>query len=150
MTYLDVFDALLCALVVLVCFKFWKKFIKRPRVWVLDDSESDIALYKLKLKVDDCDVDYFTRADSIINEYIRAVALFRAPTCIVIDYYLSENVTGDEVLSYFRSQGVKCVIVTGHEGRISNIAERDIIHKKMDLTHLAKVENWIAHATGRA
>lgn len=149
MTYLDVFDALLCALAVLVLIKFWKKFVHRPRVWVLDDSESDLMHFKMRMKLDDYDVRYFDSPKNIINQYILAVATGSAPSCIVIDYFLSENVRGDEVLHHFRNNGVKCVIVTGYQGKISNIAERDIIHKSADDSYFREVEGWIAKATGR-
>jgi hypothetical protein len=149
MTINDIFHALLCALAVYVAFKFWEKKIHRPRVWVLDDSESDLGLFKLKIKLDDYDVRYFSKADSIINAYIKSLLTFSAPSCVVVDYYLSDQIKGDEVMTFFKRNGVDAVIVTGFEGGISNIAERDIIRKSADDSYFRSVENWIYKVTGR-
>lgn len=148
MTIYDIFHALVCALVVYVGFKIWKAKIHRPRVWVLDDSEVDLSLFKMKIKFDDYDVRYFTKADNIINAYIKSLLTFSAPSCVVVDYYLSDRIRGDEVLQFFRNNGVKSVIVTGYEGKISNIAERDIIHKSPDDSYFRTVEDWVFKAIG--
>lgn len=150
MTINDIFHALLCASVVLVAVSFWKKFIHRPRVWVLDDSEPDIAIFKMKIKLDEYDVRYFTSAEAITQAYIKSLLTFSAPSCVVVDYYLSDNIKGDEVLKFFTDNRVPSVIVTGYEGRISNIAERDIIHKTIEDDYFHAVENRIALMTGRA
>jgi len=148
MTVNDFYDALLCALAVYVGFKFWKKFVHRPRVWVLDDSESDMMLFKMNIKLDECDLRYFTSPQGIINAYIKSLATFGAPSCIVIDYYLSDKIKGDEVLDFFKKNGVKGVVVTGYDGAISNIAERDIIRKTPNQSYFRQVEAWILNATG--
>lgn len=150
MTINDIFHALFCFAGVVAMFAFWKKYIHRPRVWVLDDSLDDIAIFKMKIKLDDYDVRYFTRTDNIINEYIKSLLTLSAPSCVVIDYYLGPQIRGDEILHFFRRNGVKSVIATGYEGRISNIAERDIIHKSIEDTYFRSIENWVAKATGRA
>ena len=148
MTLLDILDAGLCLLGVLILFTVWKKFIHRPRVWVLEDSDSDLMMFQHKMKLEPYDVRYFRSAESIINEHIKSILTFSAPTCVVIDYYLSDKIKGDEVLKYFRKNGVKSVIVTGYEGKISNIAERDIIHKSADDSYFNKVQDWLSIATG--
>jgi hypothetical protein len=149
MTIDDIIHALVCASVVVVAFLIWKRFIHRPRVWVLDDSPDDIAIFKMKINLDDYDVRYFTGAKSITQAYIKSLLTFSDPSCVVVDYYLSENIKGDEVLHFFKNNGVPAVIVTGYEGRISNIAERDIIYKSVEDSYFLSVENWIASATGR-
>lgn len=149
MTIIDIFHALLCASAVYVGFNFWRKKIHRPRVWVLDDSEVDLCLFKMKIKFDDYDVRYFTRADNIINAYIKSLITFSAPSCVVVDYYLSDKIKGDEVVHFFRENGVKAVIITGYQGSISNIAERDIIQKSPDDSYFEQVEKWVLTAIGR-
>jgi len=150
MTLFDVLDAGITALVVVLAFRFWKKHIHRPRVWVIDDSEMDLSLFKLNIKLDDCDIRYFTKADNIINEYIKSILCFNSPTCVVVDYYLSSNIKGDEVLNHFRANGVPAVVVTGHDGDISGIAKRDIIHKTPDPDYFRQVEYWVNTKTGKA
>ena len=148
MTIHDIFHALFCAAGVLVVLAVWRKFFRRPRVWVLDDSECDMILFKMNVKLDQCDLRYFENPENIINAYIKAVATFTEPACVIIDYFLSEKIKGDEVLKFFRDNGVKAVIITGYEGKISNIAERDIILKSPDKAYFRKVENWVLNATG--
>jgi FixJ family two-component response regulator len=116
---------------------------------VLDDSEADLAIFKMKIKLDDYDVRYFTDPSRMMNEYTKALILGRDPSCVVVDYYLSEHIRGDEVLHFFKNNSVPTVIVTGYEGRISNITERDIIYKSVEDSYFLSVENWIASATGR-
>lgn len=149
MTINDIFHALFCALVVVMAISFWRKYIHRPKVWVLDDSPDDTAMFKMKVKLDEYDVRYFSDARSITQAYIKSLLTFSEPSCVVIDYYLSDNIKGDEVLHFFKNNGVPSVIVTGYDGRISNIAERDIIHKSIDNEYFRTVENRIALMTGR-
>jgi len=153
MTALDIYDifhAVCAALVVILVFELWRRFIKRPIVWVLDDSELDLKLFRMNVSLDDCDVRYFTDYKSIINAHIRAIAIGEEPSCLVVDYYLSDKVKGDEVLSYFKAQGVKSVIVTGYEGKISGIAERDIIHKSPEKEYFEAVSNRVHLMVGLA
>ena len=140
--FFDVLHAAIAAAAALLMFKFWRKFIKRPKVWVLDDSNFDLDLFRYHIKMDNCDPRYFSDAKGIINAHIKAIVTGGEPSCVVVDYYLNDSIKGDEVHKYFKEQGIPCVIVTGHNGRISGIAERDIIHKDRPDFH-KEVINWI-------
>jgi len=150
MNWFDVRDALVCALAVIVIFKFWEKYIRRPVVWYLDDSESDRMMFRMRMKPKRCYIEEFSCPNDMIDEYIKATAFFRRPSCVVVDYYLKSGLTGEDVLTFLRRNGVKSVIVTGYEGKIKGVAERDIIHKSADISYIQEVEDWINKATGMA
>jgi hypothetical protein len=146
----DVFHAACAALVVIVFLSAWKRFIRRPIVWVLDDSEIDLMLFGMNIRLDGCYVRYFTDHESIINAHIKSLATGSKPACVVVDYYLSSKVQGDEVLKYFREQGVESVIITGYEGKISGIAERDVIHKSPEPEYYKAVSDRVYKMVGLA
>ena len=150
MNWFDVVDALMCALVVIVLFKFWKRFIHKPVVWYLDDSESDRMMFRMRMRPKGCYVEEFACPKDMIDEYIKSTTLFRRPSCVVVDYVLGSGPTGGDVLTFLRKNGVKCKIVTGYEGPIKGVAESDIIHKSPYDSYFREVEDWINHATGRA
>jgi hypothetical protein len=145
--FFDVIHAAAAAMVIIVSFGLWKMFIKRPVVWVVDDSQLDIDLFRLRIKIDDCDIRYFKDAKSLINAHIKALCFGGSPACVVVDYYLNGSIKGSEVLKHFRQAEIPCIIVTGYEGKISGIAERDVIHKTADDTYYGEVRDWIYSKT---
>ena len=150
MNWFDVVDALMCALVVIVLFKSWKRYIYKPVVWYLDDSESDRMMFRMRMKPKGCYVEEFACPKDMIDEYIKATAFFRRPSCVVVDYMLGSGPSGEDVLTFLRKNGVKCKIVTGYEGPIKGVSAKDIIHKSPHDSYFQEVESWINHATGRA
>lgn len=113
--------------------------MRRPKcVWVVEDSESDIVLYKVNLEVPGCHIRYFRDVNNIGWR-----ALFNRPDGMIIDYYLRGKTRGDELLNFCKRNEIPALLVTGYEGEILGADDRDVVKKSCDHSHYFVIKNWI-------
>lgn len=137
-----ILDALFTGIAVVVLMKLWQKFIKRPVVWVIDDSESDTMIFKMNIKLDDCDVRYF---NSVKGMHLK-VAL-SPPDAVICDFFLQDNINGDQVLKFFKRNHIPAIITTGHDGDIKGVDSSLILHKSPDKAYFREIERWVHQVT---
>ena len=111
-----ILDAILLAVAIVIIKTMWNKFFKRPKVWIIDDSELDLTLYKLRLQLDYCDVRYFSTASNLALR----IALSK-PDAVIVDYKLSDNIDGDQVLKFCERNHVPAIMITGYDGDIAGV-----------------------------
>lgn len=117
-------DVFLTWAAVIILFTFWKRFIKRKKAFVIDDDRSDLMLYKVNLNLPEYDVQYF---DSVKNLGLRLG--IEKPDIVIVDYFLQDNVNGDQVYQFCKRNGIKCILATSYDGDILGVAKRDILRK---------------------
>jgi hypothetical protein len=122
--------------------------IKRPIVWVIEDSATEQALMKTRLKTDHCDIRYFSNSRGIVMEYLKAKLLLSGPSAVAVDYFLNDGIDGDKTLNFFRDNGVETILLTGYLGDISGIPKSSVIRKEMDNSHIAVLQTWINKVIG--
>lgn len=140
-----ILDALLIAVTILTIKIMWKKYFKRPKVWIIDDCESDLLLYKIRLKLPRCDVRYF---DTVENLAIK-IALSK-PDAVIVDYKLSDNINGDQVLKFCDRNHIPSILITGYDGDIAGVKKEQILKKSMDGDCFLNIEAWVDSVVGRA
>lgn len=126
------------AVVVLQAIGIISSMRRTKRVWIIEDSESDIVLYKLKLEVPGCHLEYYRDVKSIGWR-----ALFNRPDGMIVDYYLTGTTKGDELFKFCKNNSIPVLMVTGHEGEILGVPKRDTIHKEKDSSHYSMIKDWI-------
>lgn len=137
-----IIDALITGLAVIILMRLWQKFIKRPVVWVIDDSESDTMLFKMSIKLDNCDIRYL---DSVKGMHLR-VAL-SPPDAVICDFILKDNVNGDQVLEFFKRNHIPAIITTGYDGDIKGVSPDLIMHKSTERSYFQQIEEWVNQVT---
>lgn len=139
----SVHEALFTALVFTIMFNFWKKF-KRKKIWIIEDSEIDVALFKVRLKLDTqhFDVQYLTGAEMLAQRMLK----FQKPDAVLVDYFLGRNILGDKVIKFCDNNGIESVLITGYDGEIAGMRGR-VIKKTGDDSFFRAVENWIKQVT---
>jgi response regulator RpfG family c-di-GMP phosphodiesterase len=135
------YEAVLTAVVGLLIMSLWKIF-RRKRVWIIDDSPSDIMLYRVKFKLDNYDVQYF---NSVAGLAIRAA--FFKPDAVVVDYRLKDNVDGDKMVKFCKRNDIPAILITAYDGEIAGIDKSSIYHKSANDDFYRGVEAWIRKVT---
>ena len=124
--------------VVLQALGIYVSMRRAKNVWVVEDCESDIQLYKLNLEVPECHIKYFR---DITN--IGWSALFNRPDGVIVDYMLKGTTRGDELFKFCEKQGIPTLLVTGYEGEILGIPPKSVVAKSQDQSHFKAIERWI-------
>lgn len=137
-----ILDALITGIIVVIIMRLWQKFVKRPVVWVIDDSKSDIMMFKMRIELDNCDIRYF---ESVKGMHLR-VAL-APPDAVICDFRLKDNVNGDQVLKFFKRNDIPAIITTGHDGDIKGVSPDLIMHKSSDRSYFRQIEKWVNQVT---
>lgn len=136
------FDALITAFVVLISMSIWKK-MRRPIVWVIDDNPFDTMLFKMNLKLDDCDVRYYQSVKGLLWKTVVT-----PPDAVICDYILSDNVNGDQVHDFFKRNHIPIILTTGHDGDIAGVDT--VMRKSSDRSYYASLEDWVHQVTKRS
>lgn len=131
-----VIDVIIFGLLVVGIFMLYNK-LRRKRIWVVEDSVQDMMLFKMNIKLDDCDVRYFESVKGMLWNMVFP------PDVVVCDYWLKDNVNGDQVREFFERQGIPVIIVTGMDGDIKGIPNEVIIHKSTNLSYFTEVEHRV-------
>lgn len=137
-------DVILTGVVALILMKLWQKFIKRKVIWIIDDSELDQSLLRmgLKLNTEVYDVRYFNSAEGLSWKM-----LVNPPDAVICDYYLADNVNGDQVYKFFKRNNVNTILITGHDGDIAGVPKDAIYQKSADRSFYESLEQWIVGVT---
>lgn len=111
----------------------------RPKtIWIVEDSESDVMLYKLKLEVGDCHVKYYKSLHGLGWKL-----MLQQPDAVIVDYHLAGITTGDSLYETCQSLGIPALMVTGNEGEMFDIPPEDVVIKEHDHSQYQKISNWI-------
>lgn len=139
-----ILDAILTGVVALILMKLWQKFIRRKVIWIIDDSEMDQSLLRLglKLSTERYDVRYFSSAEGLTWNMV-----LNPPDAVICDYYLADNVNGDQVYKFFKRNGINTILITGYDGDITGVPKEAIYHKSADRSFYESLENWITAVT---
>ena len=140
-----ILEALFSAVVIVIIKIMFKKFFKRPKVWIIDDSELDLTLYKIRLKLDYCDVRYF----STVHNLALKIALSK-PDAVIVDYKLADNINGDQVLKFCDRNHIPAIMITGYDGDIAGVKNEKVIKKSADSDCFLNIEKWVSVVVGKA
>ena len=136
-----ILDVLFTGVVALVFMKLWQRYIQRKEIWVIDDSDSDIMLLKINLQLDDYDVRYFKSVKGLKYNVIT-----NPPAGVICDYYLKDNINGDQVREFFKRNHIPVILTTGSDGDINGVPDSEIIRKSTGSDFYRQIEKWV-HAT---
>ena len=137
-----ILDVLFTGILWLCIMKLWQRYIKRKEIWVIDDSESDIMLYKINLQLDDYDVRYFKTVKGL-----RYKVIISPPDAVICDYYLQDDINGDQVVEFFKRNHIPVILTTGADGAINGIPDNSIIRKSTGKTCYRQMEQWVYQVT---
>lgn len=133
-----ILDVIFTGVLALLIMKLWQRYVKRKEIWVIEDSDSDILLLKMNLQLDDYDVRYFKSVKGLKYKVIA-----NPPSGVICDYYLKDNVNGDQVREFFKRNHIPIILTTGHDGDINGIPDTDIIRKSTDKKFYRAIEEWV-------
>ncbi len=136
-----ILDALVTGLMVVLLMKLWQK-IRRPRVWIIDDSESDRMMMKINFRLEDCDVRYFSSPKNIAMKMALTT-----PDAVLVDYLLTSNVNGDQVFKFCRRNNIPVKLITGYDGDIVGVDPTEVALKSPDEHYFRGLEKWIRKVT---
>lgn len=117
--------------------KLIKTFTKKT-VWIIEDSEDEEALLKIKLKNTE-------RIHFIFKRNLKEITwfdlLFRSPDAVIADYMLEGSHRGDELIKYCARNSIPAILVTGYEGEIFDCPK--IIKKGQGGEHIESINSWV-------
>lgn len=136
-----IIDAILTALVVVSVMWIFKK-TKRPLVYVIEDSESDIMLLKINAEFEKFDIRYFRSLESIG---------FRLgltpPDAVIVDYKLKGKTDGDQLFKFCKRNHIPVLMTTAYDGEIVGVDPKYIVHKRGDKSYYEQITNFLKEAT---
>jgi len=132
-----VLDAILTAFVVVSLMRLWRK-IKRPLVYVVEDSESDIMLLKINAAFERYDVRYFRSLESI--GFRLAI---NPPSAVIVDYKLAGKTNGDQLFRFCRRNHIPVLMTTAYDGEIMGVDAKFIAKKSGDKSYYLQIENFL-------
>lgn len=135
-----ILDVLFTGLVWVLCMKLWQKHIKRKEIWVIEDSETDIMLLKINLQLDEYDVRYFKSIKGL-----KYKVVISPPAAVICDYFLSDNINGDQVREFFKRNHIPVILTTGYDGDINGVPDNSIIRKTHGKQCYRQLESWVHH-----
>lgn len=148
---IDPLDTLITGVTIIATLTVFMKLInkiKRPIVWVIEDSVTERTLMQTRLKTEHCEIRYFSNSRNLVVEFLKAKLMLCGPDAAVIDYFLNDGIDGDKALNFLKDNGVETLMMTGYEGEIRGIPKSSIIHKKSDNSHIDKIQTWINSSIG--
>ena len=123
--YIIVINALVFAIIMVGFMHLWRKFIKIPIIWIVDDSLEDQQLILRNLDGKKYKIRCFSSPKSL-HIYMG----IQPPNAVIADYKLNGyTINGDKVVSFCKRHDIPVVIVTGYDGEINHIPESSIIRK---------------------
>jgi DNA-binding NtrC family response regulator len=95
-------------------FEFLRKPVERSlKIYAVDDEEYYLNLVKVNLsKLGYKDVKIFTNGEDLLLEIIN-----EKPDCVILDYLISENMNGDDILKQIKRKykDIEVIILSGQE-----------------------------------
>ncbi len=134
-------EAFLTAFVVVFIMWLWKK-TKRPLVYVVEDSESDIMLLKINAAFERFDVRYFRSLESI--GFRLAI---NPPDAVIVDYKLKGKTDGDQLFRFCRRNHIPVLMTTAYDGEIMGVDQRFIVQKTGDRSYYRRIEQFLDEVT---
>lgn len=137
-TYLEIIAT---ALIVSGITMYIKK--DRPRrAWIVEDSEVDRSLLKMKVDATDIAVTYIKSAKEF-RYRIRRPWLYRKPDQVLVDYHLEGDVKGTQITALCETNGIDCLLMTGDDREILGIAPEKVIRKSVEDSFYNTISNWL-------
>lgn len=133
-----ILDVIITGLVWLILLKLFQKHLKKKEIWVIEDCDHDIHLLEINLNLEDYNVRYFK---SVKGLWLRSV--LSPPIGVVCDYFLQDDINGDQVLDFFKRNHIPIILTTGRDGDIKNVPEDMIIRKTAEKEYYRKIERWV-------
>jgi len=137
-----ILDVLFTGLLWVILMKLWQKHIKQKEIWVFEDSESDIMLLKINLQLDDYYIRYFKSVKGL-----RFRTAMSPPDAVICDYFLQDDINGDQVRKFFRRNHIPVIITTGYDGDINGVPADAIIRKTTGQKCYRDIEHWVHSVT---
>tara|TARA_R110001599_G_scaffold339851_1_gene559720 strand:- start:20538 stop:20984 length:447 start_codon:yes stop_codon:yes gene_type:complete len=109
----------------------------RKVIWVVEDSEIELLIYKSRLISRHYKIRYFKSLKAIGFNL-----LFEKPDGVIVDYMLPEH-KGDELYRLCELNDIRVLMVTGQEGEIFGVDPEDIIVKGKSKDYFEDVKQWI-------
>lgn len=138
-----IIEAFLLAVFIVTIKIMFHKFFKRPKVWIIDDCESELLLYKIRLNLPRCDVRYFSTVENLAVK----IALSK-PDAVIVDYKLKDNIDGDQVLKFCDRNHIPAILITGYDGDIAGVKKEKIFKKSNDGDCFLNIEKWVSSVVG--
>ena len=136
-----IIDAILTALVVVFVMWLWKK-TRRPVVYVIEDSESDMMLLKINTSFEKFDVRYYRSLESIGFRLG-----LKPPDAVIVDYKLKGKTDGDQLFKFCRRNHIPVLMTTSYDGEIVGVDPKYIVHKRGDKSYYEQITNFLNEAT---
>ena len=132
-----IIEAFLTALVVAIMIKLFKKS-RRPLVYVVEDSESDIMLLKINKTFEKYDVRYFRELKGIGFK----IAL-RIPDAVIVDYKLTGDTDGDQLFRFCKRNHIPALMTTAYDGEIMGVESKYIVKKTGGKKYYQQIESFL-------
>lgn len=140
--YIIVINALVFAIIMVGFMHLWRKFIKIPIIWIVDDSLEDQQLILRNLDGKKYKIRCFSSPKSL-----HIYMAIQPPNAVIADYKLNGyTINGDKVVSFCKRHDIPVVIVTGYDGEIKDI-DSSMIIKKSTPQFYTRLNHWIVEAT---
>ena len=136
------FDAILAAAAFMIIRWAWNK-IRRKRVWIIDDSPTDILLYKMNFDFHGCDVTYFNTAKNLDLK----MCVLNMPDAVIVDFKLRDNIDGDRVVKVCERNGIPAILITAYDGDIATVNTDLIYRKSTSRVFYRSIESWVKRVT---
>lgn len=137
MVEIDFIHAVVAVLSVIGIGELYKK-IRKKTVWIVEDSENDLMLLKMKLvESEHCHFIFFRNLKDI--PILRTV--FSKPDGVIVDYLLRGSHRGDELFKWCERNQIPCVLCTGYEAEIFGVDK--VIKKETGGEHITQINDWL-------
>lgn len=115
---------------------------KPKRVWIVEDSEIDRSLLKMKLDATDIAVTYIKSAKEFRYKILRPW-LYKKPDQVLADYHLEGAIKGTQITALCETNGIDCLLMTGDDREILGIAPEKVIRKSVEESFYNTISNWM-------
>jgi len=110
----------------------------RPKhLWVIEDSNNDYTFLKMFCDFSNTVLERHKSADHLFWKF-----LLKKPDCVIVDYYLDGDVTGDKVVQLCELFNIPYRLVTGNEQPVDGVEEAKIIRKGTGNDWCKQVQLW--------
>lgn len=111
---------------------------ERPkRLWVIEDSDDDYTFLKMFCDFSNTVLERHKSADHLFWKF-----LLNKPDCVIVDYYLAGEITGDKVVQLCELFKIPYRLITGNEQAISGVSDDKIIRKGDGNEWCKQVQLW--------
>jgi hypothetical protein len=111
---------------------------ERPKkLWVIEDSDDDYTFLKMFCEFSNTVMERHKSADHLFWKF-----LLKKPDCVIVDYYLAGEITGDKVIELCKLFKIPCRLITGNTQEIEGVPEEKIIRKSTGSEWCHEVQIW--------